>query len=244
MRSIFVTMPTTWPRVLDDGDLGVGEHALEQLDLGVRRDRRVVVLDELGDRRCRASCRPRPARAGGRPRPRCRASCPCRPPGSWLMLRVFIWSMTSRRRASGLARDDGALAWPMMSRTVPMPGASSRKPFSRIHSSLKIFDRYLWPPSARNTRMRAGRAADAVSAALDHRARVLHRARHRRAARAADEEALEAREVARHEEALLVVDAHESSRILRFMVVGKKSSPMPSTLYEKGLVTRPVLTKS
>ena len=35
-----------------------------------------------------------------------------------------------------------------------------------------------------------------------------------------------------------------SSRILRFIVVGKKSSPMPSTLYEKGLVMRPVFTKS
>ena len=35
-----------------------------------------------------------------------------------------------------------------------------------------------------------------------------------------------------------------SSMILRFIVVGKKSSPMPSTLYEKGLVMRPVLTKS
>ena len=35
-----------------------------------------------------------------------------------------------------------------------------------------------------------------------------------------------------------------SSRILRFIVDGKKSSPMPSTLYENGLVMRPLLTKS
>ena len=35
-----------------------------------------------------------------------------------------------------------------------------------------------------------------------------------------------------------------SSRIFRFIVDGKKSSPMPSTLYEKALVTRPCLTKS
>ena len=35
-----------------------------------------------------------------------------------------------------------------------------------------------------------------------------------------------------------------SSRIFRFIVVGKKSSPMPSTLYENGFVMRPVLTKS
>ena len=58
--------------------------------------------------------------------------------------------------------------------------------------------------------MRAGRSPVHLAlAALDHRPRVLDRARHRRAARAADEEALEAREVARHEEALLVVDAHD-----------------------------------
>ena len=39
--------------------------------------------------------------------------------------------------------------------------------------------------------------------------RVLDRARHRRAARAADEEPLEAHQIARHQEALLVVDADD-----------------------------------
>ena len=51
MRSIFVTMPDDLVALLDDGDLRVGEHALEQLDLRVRRHRRVVVLDDLGDGR-------------------------------------------------------------------------------------------------------------------------------------------------------------------------------------------------
>ena len=39
------------------------------------------------------------------------------------------------------------------SRTVPSPEVSSRKPFSRIHSSLKIFDRYFCALSGRSTRM-------------------------------------------------------------------------------------------
>ena len=58
MRSIFVTMPTTLVAFGHDRDLRVGEHALQELDLRVGRHRRVVALDELGDRRVeRASAR-------------------------------------------------------------------------------------------------------------------------------------------------------------------------------------------
>ena len=58
MRSIFVTMPTTPSRFRHDGELRVAEHALQELDLRLRGDGRVVALDELGDRRVeRAFCR-------------------------------------------------------------------------------------------------------------------------------------------------------------------------------------------
>ena len=83
---------------------------------------------------------------------------------------------------------------------MPRPGSSSRKPFSRIQSSLKILERYFCAPSARRTRM---------FSFLPVCLRVLDRAGDRRAARAADEEPLEAHQIARHEEALLVVDADD-----------------------------------
>jgi hypothetical protein len=103
---------------------------------------------------------------------------------------------------------------------VPRPFSSSRKPFSRIQSSLKIFEMYFDAPSAEEHEDVLGffsffayLIAPATAAPPEPPTKRPS-----------------AHELARHQEALLVVDADDLVEMLRFIVEGKKSSPMPSTL--------------
>jgi hypothetical protein len=155
--------------------------------------------------------------------------------GSWLMPSALSVAMTSRTLSVGLALTTFDDFPDSRSRTVPSPASSSRKPFSRIQSSLKIFDRYLLPASQSSTRIFAGRSicraylmAPITAAPPEPPAKIpSSRAR--------------SRVIRKHS---LSSTRTISSMSFRFIVDGKKSSPIPSTLYVNGFVIRPLLTKS